>query len=56
MQSNRRSVPLVVVLGDGFLGGNLSSGLESRVRSTGGPKTIGDGAFECFQVGEGGMA
>ncbi len=30
MQSNRRSVPLVVVLRDDFLGGDLSPGLESR--------------------------
>src|SRR5271157_3694919 len=52
MQSNHRSVPLVVVRDD-FLGGELSPGLESRARSTGGPKTIGDGAFECLQVGEG---
>ena len=52
-RSSRRSVPLVVVLRDDLLGGDLSPGLESRARSAGGSKTIGDGALEYLQLGEG---
>ena len=53
MQTNRRSVSLVVVLRDDLLGGDLSPGLESRARNTGGPKRFGDGAFKSLQLGEG---
>src|SRR5271165_1387083 len=51
-RSSRRSVPRVVVLRDDLLGGDLSPGLESRARSAGGSKTIGDGALEYLQLGE----
>ena len=53
MQSSRQSESFVLVLGDDLLFGDLSPGVKSRARSTDSSKTIGDGAFECLQVGEG---